>query len=197
MARAINFGVAVKRATSGEQRAWQRGHGGRWRVAGLLAATTIGLGLLVAVALGQARQVGPGAGTQGAYPYVIHGSQQFVVPDRPANATSDYGTAFDPYVLQGSQPMLPAYPYVITAPAQPAAAASTTAATSDLGTAFDPYIIQGGQRAMPVYPYVIVGVQRPYVPDPTANATSDYGTAFDPYVLQGSQPLYRGHESQP
>ena len=88
-------------------------------------------------------------------------------PAAPAHASaSDYGTEFDPFVIQGSQRR-----YVPLAPAPDYA--------SDLGTEFDPFVIQGSQRQ--------------YAPlAPAQDTASDYGTDYDPFVIGSSRPRYAG-----
>ena len=45
------------------------------------------------------------ASAQDPYPYIIQGTQYPAGGVQVGNNTSDYGTVFDPYILQGSQAM--------------------------------------------------------------------------------------------
>ena len=93
------------------------------------------------------------------------GGSALVAAAGPApDYTSDYGTAFDPFVIANSQRRS------VPAPSD---------SGSDYGTAYDPFVIENSRvRYTPVAP--------------AADPASDYGTEFDPFVVENSRPRYTG-----
>jgi hypothetical protein len=81
------------------------GKGSKGRAADLVATVALGLGLLGGLVLNQAHHGARPAGTRDAYPYVIQGAQYPAGLAQVTNSASDLGTAFDPYIIQGSLPM--------------------------------------------------------------------------------------------